>query len=118
MKKKSVKKTGRGKNPKSLANLKLWKAGESGNPSGRPANPESITNLMRLAGDMVGPDGRTRKEVLVEKLWRKAEEGDFRVAEYIVDRLEGRPKERQEVTGPDSGLLIVVRHASDGDGGK
>lgn len=107
--KKSVKK-GRG------SGLKPWKPGQSGNPAGRPPNPDSITNLMRVAGDMVGKDGRLRKEALVEKLWHRAEEGDFRVAEYIIDRLEGRPRERQEVTGPDSGLLVIIRNAS-GDNG-
>ena len=106
---KSVKK-GRG------SGLTPWKPGQSGNPGGRPPNPESITNLMRQAGDMVGVDGRLRKQALVEMLWRKAEKGDLRAAEYIVDRLEGKPKERQEITGPDSGLLVVIRNASGGNG--
>jgi hypothetical protein len=98
MSKQSVKNRGRGKNPRSLANLHKWKAGESGNPTGRPPNPESITNLMREVGNMVGVDGRTRKEALVEKLWEKAEKGDLRAAEYIIDRQEGRPRERHDVS--------------------
>lgn len=93
-----------------------WKPGESGNPAGRPPNADSITTLMRKYGDEIGPDGRQRKQRLVEVLWAKAEKGDCRVAEYVIDRLEGRPKESHEVTTPDSGLLIVVRHASDGNG--
>ncbi len=80
-----------------------WKPGESGNPAGRPPNPESITNLMREVGNMIGPDGRTRKEALVEKLWKLAEGGNMRAAEYLIDRQEGKPRERHDINA--SGMI-------------
>lgn len=42
-------KNGRGRNPRSLANLRKWKAGESGNPTGRPKRDPLTERLREFA---------------------------------------------------------------------
>jgi hypothetical protein len=73
-----------------------WKPGQSGNPGGRPKT-KFITDALKKA---VNP------EELVEGLIRlalKAKEPAIRLAatKYIMDRIEGTPLHRSEVTIDD-----------------
>ncbi len=78
-----------------------WQKGESGNPNGRPRNRYSITAFLREIGEepVPGEDGLTRAKRLARKLWDQAEDGDRQLAQYLVDRLDGKPKERIEQEG-------------------
>ena len=76
----------------------MWQRGESGNPGGRPKKVYSLTAMLRDAGErVVDPDtGWTRAQALAETMWAQAEGGDRQMAQYIVDRMDGKPKERVE----------------------
>jgi len=64
---------------------------------GRPKKAYSLTNLLREKGEEVLPDGRTRAQVLADKLWAWALDNDDKAtAQHIFNRLEGMPKERVE----------------------
>jgi hypothetical protein len=87
----------------SLKNLKPFKKGESGNPSGRPSN-KGLKNSLNRLGNMSNPkpqevdpldmgmefekytpkwDRRTKREKVLESIWDKAIEGDMRFIEYL-----------------------------------
>jgi hypothetical protein len=76
----------------------LWKAGESGNPGGRPKKAYSITQMIRETGESIVDEatGETRAQRLARIMWEQAEGGDRQMAQYIVDRQDGKPKERVE----------------------
>ena len=78
-------------------NLRMWQPGESGNPAGRPRKAHSLTQMLREYGEGVDVEGGpTRAQVLAGVLWRLALEGDRDIAKYIIDRQDGKPKERVE----------------------
>ena len=82
-----------------------------GNPGGpgRKPIPYSITSMLRAYGDTVLPDGRTRAQALAEMLWDRALGAEDRaVAEYIADRLDGKPKERVEMSEARYKKVILV----------
>ena len=76
----------------------MFVKGESGNPGGRPKKVNSITAMLRERGDeVVDPaTGETRAQRLARVMWEQAERGDRQMAQYIVDRQDGKPKERVE----------------------
>jgi hypothetical protein len=73
---------------------------------GRPTKKYSLTSMLRELGSEVTADGRTRAEVLAATMWSDAEGGDKVARKEIMDRLEGKPKERIEVEG-DSIVRII-----------
>ena len=72
--------------------------GQPTDRGGRPPKAYSITAMIREAGErVVDPEtGKTRAQALAETLWGMAEEGDRDIAKYLVDRMDGKPKERVE----------------------
>ena len=63
-----------------------WKPGQSGNPSGVPGGrPKGLVKLMRAALD----EGKGAK--IIDKMVEKAEEGDARAAELLLNYTEGKP---------------------------
>lgn len=50
---------------------------------------------------------RKRLSIIADKLCRLAMEGDMQAIKEIGDRLEGRPKQAQEISGPDGDPLPV-----------
>jgi hypothetical protein len=75
-----------------------WKKGVSGNPKGRPKRGETYTDLLLEIGNRIDPEtGKTNKQILSEKLWRKAkEEEDMAAMKYLYDRVIGTPKQTVE----------------------
>jgi hypothetical protein len=78
--------------------LRLWKPGESGNPSGRPKS-RSLTAILRevldgteLCGQPV-PGNRTVAQALIESLVANAIKGDSVIAREILLRIEGKPRD-------------------------
>jgi Family of unknown function (DUF5681) len=85
---------------KNTRNLKPWKPGESGNPSGRPKAAHGLRAALQAR---FGDDG----EVLIDRLDRLAKlQGtrDRHVAlaanELLLNYLAGKPTQRIEQTGP------------------
>jgi|TARA_B100002003_G_scaffold230653_1_gene240983 hypothetical protein len=85
------KKSGRGNNPESRANLKPWKKGISGNPGGRPQKNERFIKALKSYGNKncVDMDGVIRndswsKEV-VERIWADAARGNYQAIKLLMD---------------------------------
>jgi hypothetical protein len=84
---------------KRLANLKMWKKGQSGNPAGRPKGAAEFAQQIRSF------------------LFRKAEGSQKLNIEKLINRLYaedpktllaygfGKPKETHEISGPEGGPL-------------
>lgn len=89
--------------------------GQPTNHGGRPRKAVSVTSLLHIKGDMViGPESeQTRADRLAEQLWVLAESGDKQAIQYIIDRLDGKPKERVEHS--ESRVLRVKLDDGTGD---
>lgn len=81
-----------------------WKAGQSGNPQGRQAQP-----LTRAVLDKCTPE---RAEKVAEHLWAAAERGDPWAIAQLWDRLEGKPVARTEQGEPGSFDLSGIDSAT------
>jgi hypothetical protein len=91
---------------KSLANLKPWPKGVSGNPGGRPRKQPITEAYLEVAGRTVPGDsqGRTYAQAAAERQFRAALKGSTSAIREIADRLEGRPQQRIEVTNVEDFL--------------
>lgn len=74
-----------------------FKPGQSGNPGGRPKS--SMTEVLRQVVAAKGPDGKTKREHLAEKLVALAEKGDVAALKYIFDRCDGSPPASVKIKG-------------------
>lgn len=72
------------------ANPGSWKAGQSGNPTGRPKNSKSITDALRKRVENGGAD-KIAESMLALALTAKQEAVRVKAGEFVTDRLEGRP---------------------------
>ena len=93
-----VKKFDHGKNPSSLANLKKWKPGESGNPGGRPTKYKKLADALLPYAQKratkhewdenlkeyvnIESDDTFREEVL-QMIWQRARNGDIKYVELL-----------------------------------
>lgn len=111
---------------KSLANLKPWQPGESGNPSGRPALPEDIKEARKLnavelertlnkiiwmkKGEIKtlisDPDTPAFESLIASIVVKGISGGDHMRAEWVVSRLVGKLKEHYEHTGSNGQPLF------------
>jgi hypothetical protein len=84
---------------RSLANLKPFEKGQSGNPAGRPKSI-TLSEAYRRQLSQPFPDdsqGRTYAEVIAERACLAASGGDVGAAREIADRTEGKPKQAIDV---------------------
>lgn len=97
---------------RSLANLRPWQPGQSGNPAGRKPAPDCLTDCLREVAALPVGGGLTHVQKLARVLFRRALAGDVRAAVAIADRLEGRPAQRVELAADAEGgpkpLVFVV----------
>jgi len=116
----------RGKNPKSLANLKPARKGEVRNPQGINKRPFSDLyfavsqeivpewkrrQLNKEAGGPLHPKGTTWAEAHSRALHAKAADGDVSAVRELADRVEGRAPERLQITGNTKQMVtITIRH--------
>jgi len=69
-----------------------WKAGQSGNVSGRPAVATLSRAIRQVLSESVpGANGTTYAEAIARALAVKAAHGDVRAAAELADRAEGKP---------------------------
>ena len=90
-----------------VQNLTPWKAGQSGNPKGRPKGKRNLSTLLREAleklavnpktGAKIIVDGQemTYQELLIQQVLVKGiVKGNDKTIELIFDRLEGKPRQK------------------------
>jgi hypothetical protein len=105
-------------NPRSLKNLRPWRKGESGNPSGRPRRALTEAYQQQLSMLIPGdPQERTYAERIAEAQIRKAVRGSTFVAKEIADRSEGRVGQAIEVDLAAPDFFYVQVNFVDSDGG-
>jgi hypothetical protein len=68
------------------------------NRKGRPAKGAALTEILSDKLDAV-KDGKTRREIVAERLIELAENGDIAALKYVFDRTDGKPKESVELSG-------------------
>jgi hypothetical protein len=75
----------RGTHPVSLANLKPWPKGISGNELGRPYKYESLKKALNEIGKEINDwDGnQTNKEKVLNVIWSKASFGDLKFIQML-----------------------------------
>lgn len=88
-------------NPNSLANLKPFKKGASGNPAGRPKSV-TLSEALRLELAKSNPKVKadeTYAETIARLLVKAAAtgKGSIRAAQEIADRTEGKPRQSVEM---------------------
>ena len=70
-----------------------FKPGESGNPNGRNG---AMSDLFKDLAEATDDQGKTRKEKILDKILRMAENGSLKAAEMYMNRVEGKPREYVE----------------------
>jgi hypothetical protein len=113
----------RGKNPKSLANLKPAKPGEVRNRLGvnrkRPFSdryfaiaeevmPEKLLKAFnKEAGSELLKPGATWGDADAYGQFLQATKGNVNAAREVADRVEGKPPQRLEITGPEKKIVTI-----------
>ncbi len=84
---------------RSLANLKPFPKGVSGNPAGRPKSITLSEAFRRQLSQPAShdPEGRTFAEVIALRVCVAAAQGDVGAAREIADRTEGRARQSFDV---------------------
>jgi len=101
------------KNQRSLANLKPFKKGESGNPNGRPKGASVVAELRKLVEETDWKDKKTGKthlqaKAIAMKLVNMAmdDEGNLGAIKEIFDRLYGKAQQNVNVDA-NVGLKVI-----------
>lgn len=90
-------------------NEHTFQPGQSGNPRGRPRKGAHITDFLRwgAAQAVSDEDRRTRAEAVALKALEQAMAGDPAFARLVLDRLDGPVAQKQEISGPDGGPVVL-----------
>ena len=79
-----------------LQNLKPFKKGQSGNPNGRPKLPDIKEALELLLSDV--ESGKTKLEMVINALYKRAIKGDVRAIQELLDRMYGKAQQKTDIT--------------------
>ena len=91
--------------PSNRDKLGQFKPGHSGNPEGRPKGPSLLAALKhRLA------EHPEEVDKIIDQLINMAVAGELKAIEIVGDRLDGKPTQRSEISGPDGGPVLNVIH--------
>ena len=85
--------------------------GHSGNPNGRPKRSTEEKYLTALSRHVTLKDWAT----IVNTAVARAKAGDSTARQWLSDYLMGKPLQRQEVSGPGGGPIVVVNWDDGGD---
>lgn len=113
----TIEKTRAGKNGGTLLNT--YKGQPALNPNGRPKGSQNTKTVIKKYLDALGTGKSpltqkmtrtTNLEHMVAKQVSKAIKGDTGSFNALLDRLDGRPKVFQEITGKDGKPLVETKH--------
>jgi hypothetical protein len=85
-----------------------WAAGQSGNPNGRPKRGHALSDLLAKSLQEQESDGRTKAEVIAEKLVEQASKGDIDALKIILDRTEGKVPDTTNLNASGALKIRVV----------
>ena len=87
-------------------NSKPFRKGQSGNPKGRPKLPDLKEAMARaLGGDA---EGQSYLDTILRALRDKAEGGDVRAAELLLNRAFGMAKQNVDVTSAGQPIMPPI----------
>ena len=72
-----------------------FKKGNNANPNGRNG---AMADLFKDLAEVTDDQGKTRKEKILDKILKMAENGSLKAAEMYMNRVEGKPTEFRETT--------------------
>ena len=68
------------------------KSKENINRNGRPKKEHCLTDLLKEALDQPHTkSGKTNKQMIIDKMFEKADAGDPIILKYLFDRIDGKP---------------------------
>jgi hypothetical protein len=83
-----------------------FEKGRSGNPGGRPKGPSLKAELIRHLGRK-GEDGVRHADAIALTLIDMARDGNLEAIREILDRVDGKVPQQQQVTGDGGGPVRV-----------
>jgi len=85
-----------------------WQKGQSGNPNGRPRKNRAMTDELRcLLQRKWQPRDTTTRELIAQQLICLALTADLDAIKYIFDRVDGKPAQSLEHSGPGGGPITL-----------
>ena len=81
------------------------------NRNGRPPKEYSMTDLLRTALDEpYDESGKTNKQMVIDKMFELANDGDGNILKYLFDRIDGKPLQSIEanITKEDSDTIFEM----------
>jgi hypothetical protein len=107
--------------PVSLANLRSWQPGESGNPAGRPTKASVRGSILEMLEEECQREGRKMtKAGAISKMLVEAALGEkdlkptqLDAVRFVVEQIEG--KARQTIVNEGVSTLVQVANMSDRD---
>ena len=93
MDKTAVKRRSNGQFTKGKSEGVKFKLNNNANPNGRNG---AMSDLFKDLAEAEDEQGKTRKEKILDKILRMAENGSLKAAEMYMNRVEGKPREYVE----------------------
>ena len=82
-----------------------FKPNNNANPNGRRG---ALSDIINVIFDEIEPDGKSKKEKMLRKVYRMAMNGSLGDVNYLSDRTEGKAKEIREVTNKNEPIKIIT----------
>jgi hypothetical protein len=83
--------------------------GNRGGPGPKPYGQTITPILAKIAHELSADGKRTNAEALADKLWELAKAGERWAAEYVTNRLDGKPRETVVTEGENRAPIILLR---------
>ena len=103
MDKTAVKRRSNGQFTKGNSEGVKFKANNNANPNGRNG---AMADVFKELASTVDDKGKTRKEKILDKILKMAENGSLKAAEMYMNRVEGKPREYVEQRIRKDGIVI------------
>ena len=101
----AVKRRSNGQFAKGNKEGKKFEPKNNANPNGRRG---ALSDIINVIFDEIEPDGKSKKEKMLRKVYRMAMNGSLGAVNYLSDRTEGKAKEIREVTNKNEPIKIIT----------